>query len=163
MATALWCTVCGPVVESADRRADTGACRRTAEAAGVARLRADVRQRAVGQGARHRPQQGDGARMDGVGRAMEGAVAQTRRGAFLAAATERLQRVGAVGHVESRLAGGARRSRALPGEVDRRCHQPRWSQRPLNTGTFYFARKRNFLLCLDTRANWDPANWVSRQ
>src|ERR1039458_8476021 len=153
----------GPVVEPADRRTDAGACRRVAEAAGVARLRADVRQRAVGQAARHRRQQGDGARMDGVGRAMEGAVAQTRRGAFLAAATERLRRVGAVGHVESRLAGGARRSRALPGEVDRRCHQPRWSQRPLKTGTFYFARKRNFLLCLDTRANWDPANWVSRQ
>src|SRR5215510_13266826 len=32
----------GPVVEPADRRADAGACRRTAEAAGVVRLRADI-------------------------------------------------------------------------------------------------------------------------
>src|ERR1017187_5695365 len=37
----------GPVVEPADRRADAGACRGVAEAAGVARLRTDVRQPAV--------------------------------------------------------------------------------------------------------------------
>src|ERR1039457_3263911 len=116
----------GPVVEPADRRADAGACRGVAEAAGVARLRTDVRQPAVGEAARHRGQQGDGARMDGGGRAMEGATAQTRREAFLATATERLRRVSAVGHVESRLAGRQRRSGALPGEVDRRCHQPQW-------------------------------------
>src|ERR1035437_3627739 len=113
----------GPVVEPADRRADAGACRGVAEAAGVARLRTDVCQPAVGEAARHRGQQGDGARMDGGGRAMEGATAQTRREAFLATATERLRRVSAVGHVESRLAGRQRRSGALPGEVDRRCPQ----------------------------------------
>src|SRR5664279_1275421 len=43
----------GPVVEPADRRADAGASHRTAEAAGVARLRTDVRERAVGQATRH--------------------------------------------------------------------------------------------------------------
>ena len=56
---------------------DTGACDGVAEATGVARLRTDVRQRAVGQAARHRGQQGDGARMDGGGGAMEGATAQS--------------------------------------------------------------------------------------
>ena len=69
----------GPVVEPADRRADAGAGGGAAEAAGVARLRADVRQRAVGQAARHRGQQGDGARMDDGGGAVEGATAQTGR------------------------------------------------------------------------------------
>src|ERR1017187_10154260 len=115
----------GPVVEPADRRADAGACHRAVEATGVVRLRTDVRERATGQAARHPRQQGDGARMDGGGRAMEGAITQTRREAFLAAATERIRRVGAVGYLESRLAGGARR-RTLPGEVGGRCHQPQW-------------------------------------
>ena len=50
--------------------------------------------------------------------------AEARRGAFLAAAAERLRRTGAVGHVESRLAGRARRAGALPGADDRRCDQP---------------------------------------
>src|ERR1022692_3949008 len=115
----------GPVVEPADRRADAGACHRAAEATGLVRLRTDVRERATGQAARNPRQQGDGARMDGGGRAVEGAVTQARREAFLAAAAERIRRVGAVGHVHSQLAGGARR-RTLPGEVDRRCHQPQW-------------------------------------
>src|ERR1019366_7437837 len=62
--------------------------------------------RAVGQAARHRHQQGDGARLDGSGRAMEGTIAQTRREAFLAATAERVRGVGAEGYVDSRLAGG---------------------------------------------------------
>src|SRR5579863_6737986 len=110
----------GPAIEPADRRGDTGASHRVAEATGVARLRADFCKRAVGAAAQHRSQQGNSARVDGGGRAVEGAVAQTRRGAFLAPATERIRRTGAVGHVEPRLAGGARRSGALPGADDRR-------------------------------------------
>ena len=38
----------------------------------------------LAQAARHRSEQGDGARMDGGGRAVAGAVAQTGRSAFLA-------------------------------------------------------------------------------
>src|ERR1019366_387889 len=91
----------GPVVEPADRPADADAGRGVAEAAGVVRLRADVRERAVGQAARHRRQQGNGARLDGSGRAMEGAITQTRREAFLAAATERIRGGGAVGDRKS--------------------------------------------------------------
>ena len=56
--------------------------------------------------------------------AMEGATLQTRREALLATAAKWLLRIGAVGHVEPRLAGRQRRSGALPGAVDRRCHQP---------------------------------------
>ena len=82
----------GANFEPADRREDAGACHQVAEAAGVARFRADVRQRAVSQTARHSHQQRDVTRLDGVSRIMEGAVAQTRRDAFLAAATERLRR-----------------------------------------------------------------------
>src|ERR1700677_3887922 len=41
---------------------DPGPRHRTAEAAGVARLRSDVRQRAVSQAAQHSSEQGDGAR-----------------------------------------------------------------------------------------------------
>src|ERR1035441_5830978 len=67
----------GPVVEPADRRGDAGAGGGVAEAAGVVRLRADVRQPAVGQTARHRRQQGNGARLDGSGRAMEGGTTVT--------------------------------------------------------------------------------------
>src|SRR5450631_4383601 len=47
--------------------------------------------------------------------------------------------------VASALGSNARRD---PGAADRTYHG--WSQRPLKTGTFYFAGKRNFLLCLDT-------------
>ena len=47
--------------------------------------------------------------------------------------------------VASALGSSTRRD---PGAADRTYHG--WSQRPLKTGTFYFARKRNFLLCLDT-------------
>src|ERR1035438_8864879 len=46
--------------------------------------------------------------------------------------------------VASALGSNARRD---PDAADRTYHG--WSQRPLKTGTFYFARKRNFLLCLD--------------
>src|SRR5712692_4931315 len=48
--------------------------------------------------------------------------------------------------VASALGSGARRD---PSAADRTYHG--WSRRPLKTGTFYFARKRNFLLCLDSR------------
>src|ERR1035441_2450374 len=58
-------------------------------------------------------------------RRIEEQTQEARRGAFLATAAERIRRVGAVGHVHSRLAGGAR-GRTLPGEVDRRWHQPQW-------------------------------------
>ena len=47
--------------------------------------------------------------------------------------------------VASALGSSTRRD---PGAADRTYHG--WSHRPLKTGTFYFARKRNFLLCLDT-------------
>ena len=62
-----WRRRCGarstrPDVEPADRQADAGACHGAAEASGVARLRADVRQRAVGETTRHRGEQGDSAR-----------------------------------------------------------------------------------------------------
>src|SRR5450432_95518 len=46
--------------------------------------------------------------------------------------------------VASALGSSTRRD---PGAADRTYHG--WSWRPLKTGTFYFARKRNFLLCLD--------------
>jgi hypothetical protein len=46
-------------------------------------------------------------------------------------------------------------TRRDPGAADRTYHG--WSRRPLKTGTFYFARKRNFLLCLDRRAMWHLA------
>src|SRR5450432_3977091 len=46
--------------------------------------------------------------------------------------------------VASALGSSTRRD---PGAAHRTDHG--WSWRPLNTGTFYFARKRNFLLCLD--------------
>ena len=114
----------GPRVEPADRREDTGACHQASETAGVARLRADVRQRATGQAARHRCQQGDGARMDGGVRVVEAATAQTGRDTLLASTTERIRRVGAVGYLESRLAGRQRRSGALSGANDRRRDQP---------------------------------------
>src|ERR1039457_863689 len=48
--------------------------------------------------------------------------------------------------VASALGSNTRRD---PGAADRTYHG--WSERPLKTGTFYFARKRNFLLCLDSR------------
>jgi hypothetical protein len=48
--------------------------------------------------------------------------------------------------VASALGSNARRD---PSAADRTYHG--WSQRPLKTGTFYFARKRNFLLCLDKK------------
>src|SRR5271165_5504755 len=66
-----------PAIEPADRRGDTGASHRAAEATGVARLRADVCQRATGEAAQHPGQQGDRARLDGDGRTLGGAVAQT--------------------------------------------------------------------------------------
>ncbi len=47
--------------------------------------------------------------------------------------------------VASALGSSTRRD---PGAADRTYHG--WPRRPLKTGTFYFARKRNFLLCLDT-------------
>src|ERR1039457_2609684 len=47
--------------------------------------------------------------------------------------------------VASALGSSTRRD---PSAADRTYHG--WSRRPLKTGTFYFARKRNFLLCLDT-------------
>ena len=123
-----WRRRCGarstrPDVEPADRRADAGACDGAAEATGVARFRADVRRRAVGQTTRHRREQGDGTRMDDGGRVVEGAAAATRRDAFLASATERVRRVGAVGHIESRLAGRQRRDGSVLSANDRRCHQ----------------------------------------
>src|ERR1019366_9557089 len=46
--------------------------------------------------------------------------------------------------VASALGSSTRRD---PSAADRTYHG--WSRRPLKTGTFYFARKRNFLLCLD--------------
>ena len=46
--------------------------------------------------------------------------------------------------VASALGSSTRRD---PGAADRTYHG--WSRRPLKTGTFYFAGKRNFLLCLD--------------
>ena len=46
--------------------------------------------------------------------------------------------------VASALRSSTRRD---PGTADRTYHE--WSGRPPKTGTFYFARKRNFLLCLD--------------
>src|ERR1035441_2954497 len=49
--------------------------------------------------------------------------------------------------VASALGSNARRD---PGAADRTYHG--WSRRPLKTGTFYFAGKRNFLLCLDNAA-----------
>src|ERR1700692_1188925 len=94
----------GPAIEPADRRADTGACPRFAEAAGLARLRADVCERATGQATQHPGQQGNGAHLDGGGRAVEGAVAQTRRGAFLAPTAERIRRAGSGGYIPSRFA-----------------------------------------------------------
>src|SRR5450432_1746130 len=48
--------------------------------------------------------------------------------------------------VASALGSSTRRD---PGAAHRTYHG--WSWRPLKTGTFYFARKRNFLLCLDSR------------
>src|ERR1035437_321790 len=48
--------------------------------------------------------------------------------------------------VASALGSSTRRD---PSAADRTYHG--WSQRPLESGTFYFARKRNFLLCLDSR------------
>jgi hypothetical protein len=99
-----------PFVEPADRRADAGQGGRAAETGGMARLRSDVRQRAVEQAAWHRRQQGDSAHLDGGVRVVEGAATQTRRDAFLAGTTERIRRVGAVGHIESRLAGRQRRA-----------------------------------------------------
>src|ERR1700688_2455839 len=113
-----------PAIEPAYRRPDTGASRRVSEATGVARLRANVRERATGAAAQNHSEQGNGARMDDGGRALESAVAQARRGAFLAPAAERIRRAGSVGYIQSRLAGGARRSGALSGAGDRRCHQP---------------------------------------
>ena len=47
--------------------------------------------------------------------------------------------------VASALGSSTRRD---PGTADRTYHGRSW--RPLKTGTFYFARKRNFLLCLDS-------------
>src|SRR5450432_2802978 len=47
--------------------------------------------------------------------------------------------------VASALGSSTRRD---PGAAHRTYHG--WSWRPLKTGTFYFARKRNFLLCLDS-------------
>jgi hypothetical protein len=47
--------------------------------------------------------------------------------------------------VASALGSSTRRD---PGAADRTYHG--WPQRPLKTGTFYFAGKRNFLPCLDT-------------
>jgi len=113
-------------IEPADRRGDTGASHRAAEAAGVARLWADVCERATSSAAQHPGQQGNRARVDGGGRTLESTVAQARRGAFLAPAAERVWRIGAVGYLQSRLAGGARRNGALPGAGDRRRHQPEW-------------------------------------
>jgi hypothetical protein len=49
---------------------------------------------------------------------------------------------------------------ATPGTADRTYHG--WSQRPLKTGTFYFARKRNFLLCLDKSIFPDLADFSPR-
>src|SRR6202051_2282095 len=45
--------------------------------------------------------------------------------------------------VASALGSSARRD---PGAADRTYHE--WPEPPLKTGTFYFARNRNFLLCL---------------
>src|ERR1700675_601494 len=97
----------GPAIEPADRRANTGASHRVTEATGLARLRTHVCERATGSAAQHPGQQGNSARVDGGGRAVEGAVAQARRGTFLAPAAERIRRAGAVGYIQSRLAGGA--------------------------------------------------------
>src|ERR1700689_2751408 len=108
-----------PLVEPADRRADTGASHRVAEATGVPRLRADVCERATGSAAQHPGQQGNCARLDGGGRTLEGAVAQARRSAFLAPAAERIWRIGSVGYIEPRLARRARRNGALFGAHDR--------------------------------------------
>src|SRR5258708_7941539 len=37
-----------------------------------------------------------------------------------------------------------------------------WSRRPLQTGTFYFAGKRNFLFCLDTELPSTQRRWQER-
>src|SRR5580698_5787812 len=65
----------------------------------MARLRPDVRQRAVGQASWHGSQQRDGARMDGGIGVVEGATAETGRDAFLAGTTQRLRGTGAMGHL----------------------------------------------------------------
>src|SRR5664280_241965 len=53
--------------------------------------------------------------------------------------------------VASALGSSTRRD---PGAADRTYHG--WPQRPLKTGTFYFAGKRNFLLCLDKSSKLLP-------
>ena len=53
--------------------------------------------------------------------------------------------------VASALGSSTRRD---PGAADRTYHGRPF--RPLKTGTFYFARKRNFLLCLDMLATSGP-------
>jgi hypothetical protein len=53
--------------------------------------------------------------------------------------------------VASALGSSTRRD---PSAADRTYHG--WSQRQLKTGTFYFAGKRNFLLCLDKSSKLLP-------
>ena len=60
--------------------------------------------------------------MDGGGRDVEEQAAKGRGRCMLAAAAEWVRRVGAVGHLGSRLAG-RKRAGALPGADDRRCDQ----------------------------------------
>src|ERR1700687_4453520 len=71
------------------------------KAAGLARLRADLRERAVGQAARPSGGQGNLTRMDDAGRPVAAELAQDSGGALLAPPTQRVWRTGAVGHVHA--------------------------------------------------------------
>src|SRR5437773_1554903 len=91
-------------------------------AAGLARLRANLRERAVGQVAWYRAERRDSASVDDRSRVVEEPGAQAGASALLAAAAQRLWRTGAMGHLRARLVGRARAS-ALFGAAHRRRHQ----------------------------------------
>src|SRR5436190_22856733 len=97
---------------------DTATSAGDPEAAGLARLWADVRRRTIGQAPPNPGGQRDAARLDDRGRDVEEPAARASGRASVATAAKRVRRVSPVGHVGTRLAGGER-TRAISGADDR--------------------------------------------
>jgi biotin operon repressor len=85
---------------------------------GLRWIRANAGGGVLMQQARDRGEQGDGAAVDDAGQVVAGEESESERGPHVAAATEPVRRVGAMGYQRSRVAGGPGRE-TVPDRDDR--------------------------------------------
>src|SRR5215472_517220 len=105
--------VAGTAVEPPDRGEHSGEGHRDCGAGRISRIRAHASVRVPGEEIQDRGEPGDAAPVDEASGIMERQAARSGAGAPVPAAAEPVRGTGAVGHQQSRLAGGAGRTAVL--------------------------------------------------